>query len=166
MTRKQAIQYRSGAGKNIFNPLKFRPGYFSRFHYALILLMLLAGASLPVHSDNPQYANIPDIALLATTPRQHAVLLQPDRQLITLTLDDELGVSGARIVEILADRIVLQQKALDNDHPPRLIWLYLTESPDLPSRTVILDRTPPAQPLTLQPAMTTLALPAATARRY
>jgi hypothetical protein len=123
--------------------------------------MLLAGSSSPVYSDGTLYSVLPSLTLLATSPQQHAVLMQPDRQLLTLGMADELGDSQAYIIEILADRIVLQQQALVPAHPPRLIWLYRAAAADQPSRIVTLDRIAPAQPLARQPDAMISSSPAA-----
>lgn len=153
MVRKHIGKNYPDNGDNNLSELHFRSSYFFSPPFTLIFLMLIAGSSFPAYSGNPRYSDLPVIALLALTPNQHAVLMQTDRQLLTLTIGDALGNSQAHIVEILSDRIVLQQSALAADDPPRLIWLYPAAAPDQPSRRVTLDQLPPPRPVTVQPAV-------------
>jgi hypothetical protein len=125
----------------------------------LILLMLLTGIGpIAARADagSGSYADIPALTLLATTPAQHAVLLQPDRSLLTVALDSDIAAIGARVIDIRDDHIVLQQQALNTAAGARLIRLYRAPAPGQASRVVVIEREPPPRPLLIQPRLLTI----------
>lgn len=115
---------------------------------ALVLLATLATAK-PLLADPPATDAFRGIRLLALAPLAGKATLQlPDEGLVLLKEGDEVAGTGAAVVEVLTDRLVLEDRSGEE---VSWIWLYKPERPGGPSRLQRVSR-PDPEPLVSVPA--------------
>jgi hypothetical protein len=87
------------------------------------------------------------LTVLALAPLAgQAVVQGPDGSLQLVRLDDQLPGTSATLIQVLPDKLVLEERSPGTGQGPvqRLVWLYKAAQDGGPSRLVRLQREVPA----------------------
>ena len=116
--------------------------------------LLVTGCTLLVPGLAVAAASLPynDFAVLVLAPvEERAVVQGADGELHLLAVGDALPGTEAEVVEILPDRLVLEDAVPEKPTVRRTIWLYRERLADGRTRVQILDPERPARPPVLRP---------------
>jgi hypothetical protein len=110
-----------------------------------LFLALTAGIPAAGLTENPQGFQV---AVLALAPREsRAVIQMPSGALINVAPGDVLPEIRARAVGILADKLVLEMTAAEDDSATRSrVWVYRVTEIGKPSRVQFLEQSLPPRP--------------------
>src|SRR5262245_7612229 len=102
------------------------------------------------------------LTVLALAPvAGQAVVQGPDGSLHLVRLDDQLQGTNATLVQVLPDKLVLEERSPGTGRGPvqRLVWLYKAAQDGGPSRLVRLQREVPASERPTVPLLQPVPVP-------
>ncbi len=102
------------------------------------------------------------LTVLALAPvAGQAVVQGPDGSLQLVRLDDQLPGTSATLVQVLPDKLVLEERSPGTGQGPvqRLVWLYKAAQDGGPSRLVRLQREVPASERPAVPLLQPVPVP-------
>jgi hypothetical protein len=102
------------------------------------------------------------LTVLALEPvAGQAVVQGPDGSLHLVRLDDQLQGTNATLVQVLSDKLVLEERSPGTGQGPvqRLVWLYKAAQDGGPSRLVRLQRQVPASQRSTVPMLQPVTVP-------
>jgi hypothetical protein len=102
------------------------------------------------------------LTVLALAPvAGQAVVQGPDGSLHLVRLDDQLQGTNATLVQVLPDKLVLEERSPGTGQGPvqRLVWLYKAAQDGGPSRLVRLQRQVPASERSTMPMLQPVPVP-------
>jgi hypothetical protein len=102
------------------------------------------------------------LTVLALAPMAgQAVVQGPDGSLHLVRLDDQIQGTNATLVQVLPDKLVLEERSPGTGQGPvqRLVWLYKAAQDGGPSRLVRLQREVPASERPAVPLLQPVPVP-------
>jgi hypothetical protein len=113
----------------------------------LLLAMIPAAHATEVKAETV-YENVVVLVLAPVDGR--AVVQDHDGELHLLVVGDALPETAATVVQILGDRLVVEEPA-DGPAPARRVWIYRERDAEGRARVQVLDPEAPPQPPVYRP---------------